>query len=55
MTIKRKYEIKDDKGAITYEEHIVGVPQTDTELFEQDILILLGKVQDVDRFIEINR
>lgn len=55
VTIKRKYEVKDDKGGTTYEEHIVGVPQVDTELFENDILILLGKVQDVDRFIEINR
>jgi trk system potassium uptake protein len=30
------------------------VPKGDTILYETDIMILLGKVQDVDRFVQIN-
>ncbi len=53
ITIKRKFEeMKNDEKVIV--EHIVGVPKADTILFETDIIILLGKSQDVDKFIQVN-
>ena len=55
VTIKRTYEEEDDHGAKVFHEHIICVPNGDTELLETDILILLGKDKDVDRFIEVNR
>jgi trk system potassium uptake protein TrkA len=53
ITIKRKYD-EEKNGRIMEVEHIIGVPKGDTILYETDIMILLGKVQDVDRFVQIN-
>lgn len=53
ITIKRKFtEIKN--GESKEVEHIIGVPKSDTVLLEDDILILIGKSHDVNKFIEIN-
>ena len=53
ITIKRKFtEIKN--GESQEVEHIIGVPKSDTVLLEDDILILIGKSHDVNKFIEIN-
>ena len=55
ITLKRPYEEigEVDKVEILY--HILGVPQTDTVFYEDDFLLLLGKVKDIDRFIEVNK
>lgn len=53
ITIKRKYD-EEIKGKIVEVEHVIGVPRGDTILYETDILILLGKVQDVDLFVQVN-
>jgi trk system potassium uptake protein len=53
ITIKRQYDEKVE-GEITKVEHIIGVPKGDTILYESDIIILLGKSFDVDKFIEVN-
>jgi trk system potassium uptake protein TrkA len=53
ITIKRKYD-EEKNGRIMEVEHIIGVPKGDTILYETDIMILLGKVQDVDKFVRIN-
>lgn len=54
ITIKRLFEeVKDGKTKLV--EHIVGVPKGETLLYESDIIILLGKVKDVDRFVEVNK
>lgn len=55
VTIKRSFTEQDDNGDPRKVEHIIGVPKGDTKLLETDILILLGKNKDVDRFIEVNR
>ncbi|SDK65901.1 trk system potassium uptake protein TrkA [Catalinimonas alkaloidigena] len=54
ITIKRTFEEKHE-GETVLVEHIIGVPKGDTVLYESDIIILLGKTQDVDKFIEVNR
>ncbi len=54
ITIKRIY-IEDRDGEAVKVEHIVGVPKSDTVLYETDIMILLGKSNDVDKFVDINR
>lgn len=53
ITIKRTYE-EQVKGKAKEVEHIIGVPRGDTILYESDILIVLGKTKNVDRFIEVN-
>lgn len=54
ITIKRSFEEIQD-GKPTEVEHIIGVPKADTIIYPSDILILIGKKQDIKRFIEINR
>lgn len=54
ITIKRIFEEKVN-GEVEKVEHIVGVPSGDTILYETDIIIVLGKINDVDRFVEINK
>jgi trk system potassium uptake protein TrkA len=54
ITIKRLYE-EESEGHKTMVEHILGVPKSDTILHESDIIILLGKTKDVDRFVAVNR
>ncbi len=55
VTIKRTFEEETDGGEKVSVEHLIGVPRSDTRFNESDILILLGKTKDVDRFIEVNR
>jgi len=54
ITIKRKYE-KEQDGETEEDYKVIGVPYPDTKLEETDILILLGKVSDVDKFVESNQ
>lgn len=54
ITIKRQFQ-EEKKGVPVNVEHIIGVPKGDTVLLESDIIILLGKTYDVDKFMEINR
>lgn len=54
ITIKRMYE-EERGGKVNQVEHIIGVPKGDTVLYETDILIVLGKTNDVTRFMEVNK
>lgn len=54
ITIKRMFE-ESKEGKVVKTEHIIGVPRADTILLETDILIVLGKSRDVDRFVQLNR
>ena len=54
ITIKRRFS-KEVNGEKQYEEHLIGVPKGDTVVMESDVLIILGKSYDVDKFIEINK
>ena len=55
--LRAKYKInlvtllrKGDDG----KHHIIGVPQPDTVIYNNDIIILFGKTDNINRFIEIN-
>lgn len=54
ITIQRLYTQSEGKEE-TESRHIIGVPTPDTLLLEEDRLILLGKKQDIQRFIEVNQ
>ena len=54
ITIKRQFH-EEVNGEMTPVEHIIGVPKKDTVLLESDVIILLGKSFDVDRFVEMNK
>ena len=51
ITVKKVLEETDG----TSKEQIIGVPQPSTKLEASDILILMGKEPDLDRFIEVNK
>lgn len=53
VTIRRKFKEKVNGNYETV-EHIVGVPRADTQLNITDILVVLGKSKDVERFIMLN-
>ena len=54
ITLKREFEVNKD-GTPEVEKHILGVPSSDTILFETDTIIVFGKARDIERFIEINK
>jgi len=54
ITLKREYELEKG-GEMISEKHILGVPKSDTIIYENDTLILLGREEDIERFIEVNR
>ena len=54
ITVKRKFE-KEEEGERKEIYKVIGVPQPETKLEDNDILILLGKVPDVDKFVESNQ
>ena len=54
ITIKRRFSVEKN-GEKRFEEHLIGVPKGDTVLMDTDVLIILGKSTDVDKFIEINK
>ena len=54
VTIKREFEVKGDKEMVK-ENHILGVPNSETIVYETDTLVVFGTRYDVARFIEINQ
>lgn len=54
ITIKRAFE-KNVNGEVVMEEHIIGVPGSDTVIFESDNIIVFGTTKDIQRFIDINQ
>lgn len=54
ITIKREYTL-DKAGKSIKEEHIIGVPTSDTVIEENDTIIVFGTLKDIQRFIEINQ
>ncbi|MBL4651811.1 MAG: TrkA family potassium uptake protein [Flavobacteriales bacterium] len=53
VTIKRSYE-KTKEGKTAIEAHILGVPTTDTMIYESDSIVVFGLIKDIERFIDIN-
>ncbi len=54
ITIKREYEVMDENGQPVKEAHIFGIPKDNTIIYDTDTIIVLGKEQDIERFIEMN-
>jgi len=54
VTIKREYEVKKD-SEITFDQHIIGVPQPETVIYETDTIVVFGTTRDIEKFIEINQ
>jgi len=53
--LRRSYEVSNDQGERRDEYHILGVPSADTILYSTDFMVLLGKREDIERFVEVNR
>ena len=53
VTIKREFE-EMKRGERQVEQHILGVPNSDTVIKETDTLVVFGTMKDVERFIQIN-
>lgn len=53
VTIKRAFEVN-HKGIPAIEQHVLGVPASDTIVEESDTLVIFGTGQNVTKFIEIN-
>ena len=53
ITIKREYALTKN-GEDCFEEHIIGVPKSDTVIQEKDTLVVFGAAKSVERFIDIN-
>jgi len=54
ISIKREFDEKDGKELVK-ENHILGVPNSETVVYDSDTLIVFGTSKDVARFIEINQ
>lgn len=54
ITIKREFEEKVD-GEIVKQQRVIGVTTGNTVLKETDVIILLGKSESVEKFIEVNK
>jgi trk system potassium uptake protein len=54
ITIKRKYA-ENKNGNKVENLHIIGVPRADTKLEENDLLIILGKNEDIEKFVDLNK
>lgn len=53
VTLKREFDVK-KKGQYCVEQHVVGVPKSDTVLESRDTLVVFGTAKHVQRFIDVN-
>jgi len=53
ITIRREFQEKVN-GEMKTTEHIIGVPQPDTEIRDTDTLVVFGPLKSVKKFLEIN-
>ncbi len=53
VTVKRKFDVERG-GEVHQEEHVLGVPGSDTVIKETDTFVVFGTQRAVARFIEIN-
>ena len=54
ITIKREFEEK-VAGEVVINQHVIGVPTGETVLKDSDVIILLGRKDSVEKFIEVNK
>lgn len=55
ITIKRTFREQKANGDEKHAQHVIGVPKPDTVLRESDLLIILGRSQDIKKFIDVNQ
>ncbi len=53
ITLKRAFEEKKD-GELIVEEHIIGVTNSETIIYDTDTLVVFGTLKNIKRFIEVN-
>lgn len=53
MAIKRKTPVVDDNGKTTIKEKVLIAPSGEEEVLKGDILVLLGKKENIDKFRNI--
>lgn len=53
VTIKREYKIN-RSGEEVVEQHVIGVPKSDTIIMDRDTLVVFGTAKSVQRFMDIN-
>lgn len=53
VTIKREYKINRN-GEELVEQHVIGVPKSDTIIMDRDTLVVFGTAKSVQRFMDIN-
>lgn len=53
ITIKREFQVK-GKNGVEKEQHVLGVPSSETRIEESDTLMVFGMVQDIEKFIALN-
>lgn len=54
ITVKREFDVTKNDETVK-EIHVLGVPRSDTVLFDTDTMLIMGKTKDIERFIEINQ
>jgi trk system potassium uptake protein TrkA len=53
VTIQRAFDDLSERNQ--KEEHIIGVPDTSTQIEENDVFVIFGKSDDLDYFIKVNQ
>lgn len=53
ITLKRVFEVKKE-GQLEAEEHIIGVTNSETMVYDTDTLVVFGSLKNIKRFIEVN-
>ena len=53
ITLKRVFEVKKDVELLE-EEHIIGVTNAETIVYDTDTLVVFGSLKNIQKFIEIN-
>ncbi|CAG0984649.1 MAG: TrkA family potassium uptake protein [Bacteroidetes bacterium] len=54
VTIKRDYEVKSgNETKLT--SHIIGVPSSETIIYDTDTIVVFGTIKDIQKFTEINQ
>ncbi|MAX79070.1 MAG: potassium transporter KtrA [Crocinitomicaceae bacterium] len=54
ITIKRAFPEKDKDGEMVMAQHVLGVPSSHTEIEENDTLMVFGRINDIEKFCDIN-
>lgn len=53
VTIKREFDEKKD-GEIIKAQHVLGVANSETMIYDTDTLVVFGRIKDIERFLEVN-